>query len=139
MGPSRPPQSPSATDAPAALGRSLRPRLAAPTAVARLLSDQDGVRAFRRIVEEVFPNGWREIWDARDEQGDRECARTWAFCTRVGAELFPVHEGEEYGQVAYEVPLVRFGWSFDRYHDLDCPEGEQLLLALCAPTTSGGR
>jgi hypothetical protein len=80
----------------------------------------------------VFHDDWREIWEAREENGERECARTWAFCSRVGAELFPVYEGEEYGQVAYEVPLVRFGWSFDRYHGIDCPEGELPLLALCA-------
>jgi len=81
----------------------------------------------------VFPDDWRTIWEARDGGGSRETARCWAFCARVGAELFPVLEGEDYGQVAFEVPLVRFGWSFDRYHDLDCPAGEQLLLALCAP------
>jgi hypothetical protein len=117
---------------PAALARRLRPRVVAPTSVASLLADHEAAAAFRRLVEELFPADWRALWDAREEGADREAARVWAFSARVGAELFPVFECEQYAQVAFEVPVVRFGWSFDRYHDLSDRPGEHLLLALCA-------
>jgi hypothetical protein len=47
------------------------------------------------------------------------------------ANYFPVYEACEYEQVAYEIPIVRFGWPFERLHDLDMRVGELLLLTLC--------
>ena len=38
---------------------------------------------------------------------------------------------EQYEQIAYEIPVTRFGWSLDRIHDLDMPFGELLLATLC--------
>jgi hypothetical protein len=118
---------------PTALGRRLRPILVAPTALAALLGGREALQAFRRVVQEVFSEGWREIWDARERDGDREAARVWAFCARVESELFPLWEGEQYEHVAFEVPLLRLGWSFDRYHEPAGSPGEALLLALCSP------
>lgn len=63
--------------------------------------------------------------------GDRETGRVWAFCHHVGERYFPLYELEEYEQVAYDVPITRFGWSIERIHDLDMPVGELLLLSLC--------
>jgi hypothetical protein len=118
---------------PTGLARRLRPVLVAPSALAALLGGREALQAFRRVVQEVFPDRWREIWDARERDGDREAARVWSFCARVEAELFPLWEGDAYEHVAFEVPVLRFGWSFDRYHEPVGSPGEALLLALCAP------
>jgi hypothetical protein len=117
---------------PTALGRLLRPALIAPTALAALLGGQEAFQLFRQLVRELFPDDWRDVLDAREAGGDREAARVWAFCRLVEERFFPVFEGDEYAHVAYEVPFVRNGWSFDRFHDLEVPPGELLLLALCA-------
>jgi hypothetical protein len=45
----------------------------------------------------------------------------------------PDREGDQYDHVAFEVPFLRLGWSFDRYHEAAGSPGEALLLALCAP------
>ena len=116
---------------PSALGRLLRPAPIAPSSVAALLGGQEAYLEFRRIVRELFPDSWEEVFDAREAGADREAARVWAFCRKVETAYFPVYEGESYEQVAYEIPFVRFGYSYDRYHDFDCPFGELLLLALC--------
>jgi hypothetical protein len=117
---------------PSALGRRLRPTLAAPTSVGQLLEGQDAYRHIRAVVHDLFPDAADEILAAREEGGGREAARVWAFCRKVEAELFPIHEGESYEQVAYDVPFVRNGWSWDRFHELDLRGGELLLLVLSA-------
>ena len=117
---------------PAALGRRLRPPLTAPTSVASLLRGQEAYRLFREVVRAVFPDAAEAILGAREESADREAARVWAFCRQVEAELFPIYEAESYEQVAYEIPFVRHGWSWDRFHELDLGGGELLLLVLCA-------
>lgn len=114
-----------------ALGKLLRRTPLAPTSVASLLERHEVVLAFRQIVRAIFPDAEDEIWQAREDGGSRENARVWAFLHRVEAEFFPVYEQEEYEQVVAGIPFVRNAWSYDRFHDLDLPLGELLLLALC--------
>ena len=82
-------------------------------------------------MRELFPEAWDEVMTARETGADREAARVWAFCRHVDAKYFPIYEGEQYEQVAFEVPVMRYGWSLDRLHDLDVPFGELLLACLC--------
>jgi hypothetical protein len=82
-------------------------------------------------VRELFPEAWDAVMDAREPDGDRETARVWALCRHLEERYFPVYEGCEYEQVAYEVPILRLGWPCERLHDLDMRAGELLLLTLC--------
>jgi len=109
-----------------------------PTSVAALLDGHTAQLAFRRIVEEVFPDAAAEIMAARRPGERREHARVATFLDKVGAELFPVYEVEEYDQIAGGVPLVKNGWNYERWHDFDLQTGELLLSTLCAPAYDDG-
>ena len=109
-----------------------------PTSVAALLDGHAAQLEFRRIVEEIFPDAAAEILAARRPGERREHTRVAAFLDRVGAELFPVYEVEEYEQVVGGVPFIRNGWSYERHHDLDLQAGELLLSTLCAPAYDDG-
>ncbi|MCC6175642.1 MAG: hypothetical protein IT305_10095 [Chloroflexi bacterium] len=109
-----------------------------PTSVAALLDGHAAQLEFRRIVEEIFPDTATEILATRRPGERREQARVAAFLNRVGAELFPVYEVEEYEQIVGGVPFIRNGWSYERHHDLDLHPGELLLSALCAPAYDDG-
>lgn len=104
----------------------------APASVAALLGNHEAYLAFRRIVQEVFPDAASEILAAEEHGGSRENARVWAFLHRVEAEHFPIYEVDEYEQVIGGIPFVRNAWSYDRLHELDMPAGELLLFTLCA-------
>ena len=117
---------------PTALGRAWRRRPLKPSAAVALLYGAHDAAAFRRIVEEVFPDAAGELLAAREANATREEARVRAFLRRVEAELFPVYECEEYAQVAAGIPFVREGWSYERFHHLEHDTGDLLLLALCA-------
>ena len=123
---------------PISLGQSLRRAPVLPTSVAALLDGHAAHLAFRRIVEEVFPDVATDILAAHRPGERREHARVAAFLDKVGAELFPVYEVEEYDQVAGGVPLVKNGWSYERWHDFDLQAGELLLSTLCAPAYDDG-
>jgi len=117
---------------PLALGRALRRTPVAPRSVAALLEGQEGYRAFRAIVRELFPEAEAEILAAAEPGDSREAARVYAFINRVEATWFPVYECEEYDQVAFGIPFARNAWDYERFHELDLPPGEMLLFALCA-------
>lgn len=123
---------------PRALGRTLRRTPVTPTSVATLLGGHTGAVAFRRIVAEIFPAGAAAILAAHEPFASREQSRMWAFLHRVEAELFPVYDLEEYDQVAWGIPFVREGWSYDRLHDLDLSPGRLLLFSLCAQPVDTG-
>jgi len=114
------------------LAKALRRTPVAPTSVAALLERQEAMLAFRRIVQELFPEAATEIWAARADGGDRENARVWAFLRRVETEWFPVWECDEYEQVVCRIPIARNAWGYERFHALDMPLGELLLFVLCA-------
>ncbi|MHB1413979.1 MAG: hypothetical protein ACYC1C_01910 [Chloroflexota bacterium] len=103
-----------------------------PTSVAALLRGREGYLAFRRIVRDLFPAEEAAILGAGQPGVGRENARVWAFLHLVEERFFPVYELEEYDQVAAGIPFVREGWSYERFHDLDLPPGQLLLLCLCA-------
>ena len=65
-----------------------------PTSVAALLDGHAAQLAFRRIVEEVFPDAEAEILGATEPGDSRESARVWAFLHRVESAYFPVYELE---------------------------------------------
>lgn len=109
-----------------------------PTSVAALLDGHAAQLEFRRIVEEIFPDTETAILGARRPGERREHARVAAFLDRVGAELFPVYEVEEYDQVVGGIAFVRNGWSYERWHDFDLQTGELLLSTLCAPAYDDG-
>jgi hypothetical protein len=91
--------------------------------------------AFRSLVRQVFPDEAAGILAAHQPSGpgvDQETARVWAFCQKVESELFPIYEAEEYEQIVCCIPFVRFGWSYDSFHDLERPPGHLLLMVLCA-------
>lgn len=115
-----------------ALGKFLRRTPIAPTSVAALLERHEIVLAFRTIVRQIVPEAEAEIWQARDTGGSRENARVWAFLRRVETGFFPVYELDEYEQVVCGIPFVRNAWDDERFHALDVPLGELLLMALCA-------
>ena len=123
---------------PRALGMALRRTPVTPTSVAARLSGHTGALAFRRIVQEIFPDAAAEILAADKPGATREQARVWSFLHKVEAELFPVYELEEYDQVAWGIPFIREGWSYDRLHELEMPPGRLLLFALCAQPVVGG-
>jgi hypothetical protein len=123
---------------PTSLGLSLRRTMVAPSSVAALLDGHAAQLEFRRIVEEIFPEVAAEIMAARQPGERREQARVAAFIDRVGTELFPVYEIEEYDQVAGGVPFIRNGWNYERHHDLDLHPGELLLATLCSPAYDDG-
>ncbi|MCC6176181.1 MAG: TraM recognition domain-containing protein [Chloroflexi bacterium] len=104
-----------------------------PTSVAALLDGHAAQLAFRRIVEEVFPHTAGEILAAHRPGERREHARVAAFVNKVGVELFPVYEVEEYEQVIGGIPFARNGFGYERWHDFDLQAGELLLSTLCAP------
>ncbi|MGH2461362.1 MAG: hypothetical protein ACRDIY_21095, partial [Chloroflexota bacterium] len=113
-------------------GRILRRAPIAPTSVATLLGNDEGEREFRRIVRAILPDAEAEILAARHDGASRENAPAWAFLRKVEEEHFPCYEVDEYRQIAFGIPFVRNGWSYDRFHELDLPRGELLLFALCA-------
>lgn len=115
-----------------ALGQVLRRTPIKPASVATLLGRHEGYLAFRRIVQEVFPEAAAEILAATGEGGTRENARVWALQQRVETDYFPIYEIEEYDQVAFGIPFARNAWDYDRFHDLELRTGETLLFALCA-------
>ena len=123
---------------PIALGQTLRRAPAMPTSVAALLDGHAAQLVFRRIVEEIFPEAATEILATRRPGERPEQARVSAFVDRVGAELFPVYEVEEYDQVVCGIAFIRNGWSYERFHDLDLQVGDLLLSALCAPAYDDG-
>ena len=123
---------------PTTLGQALRRTPVTPSSVAALLDGHAAQVEFRRIVEEIFPEVAAEIMAARHPGERREQARVAAFIDRVGTELFPVYEVEEYDQVAGGVPVTRNGWNYERHHDLDLHPGELLLATLCAPAYDDG-
>lgn len=114
------------------LGRALRRRPVSPTSVAALLRGREGYLAFRRIVRDLFPAEEAAILGAGQPGAVRENARVWAFMHLVEERFFPVYDLDEYDQVAAGIPFVREGWSYERFHDLDLPPGQLLLLCLCA-------
>jgi hypothetical protein len=120
------------------LGQALRRTPVSPTSLAALLDGYAAEAEFRRIVEEIFPDVAAEILAGRRSGERREQTRVAAFIDRVGSELFPVYELEEYEQVAGGVPFIRNGWSYERHHDLDLHPGELMLSALCAPAFDDG-
>jgi hypothetical protein len=109
-----------------------------PTSVAALLDGHASQLAFRRIVEEVFPDAVAEIMAATHPGERREHARVAAFLDKVGGELFPIYEVEEYEQVAGGVPFVRNGFGYERWHDFELQAGELLITTLCAPAYDDG-
>jgi hypothetical protein len=117
---------------PLALGRALRRTPVGPRAVAALLEGQDGYRAFRAIVRDIFADAEAEILAAELPGESRETARVYAFTERVEATWFPIYEVDEYDQLAFGIPFVRNAWSYERFHELDLRPGELLLFALCA-------
>jgi hypothetical protein len=123
---------------PITLGQSLRRAPAMPTSVAALLDGHASQLAFRRIVEEVFPDAVAEIMAATHPGERREHARVAAFLDKVGGELFPIYEVEEYDQVVGGVPFVRNGFGYERWHDFDLQAGELLITTLCAPAYDDG-
>ena len=123
---------------PVRLGQTLRRTPVTPTSVAALLDGHAVQLEFRRIVEAIFPEAAAEILTAHRPGERREHTRVASFLDRVGAELFPVYEVEEYDQVVGGVPFVRNGWSYERHHDLDLQPGELLLSAMCAPAYDDG-
>jgi len=123
---------------PTALGRALRRTPVTPTSVAGLLEGHAAQLEFRRIVDEIFPVAAAEILAARRPGERREHARVAAFLDRVGAELFPVYEVEEYEQAIGSVPFIRNGWNYERHHALELHAGELLLSTLCAPAYDDG-
>lgn len=123
---------------PHALGQWLRRTPVAPTSVAAHLSGHTGVLAFRRIVAEIFPEDAEDILAAQHPGATREQARVWAFLYKVEADLFPVYELDDYEQVAWGIPFIREGWSYDRLHELEMPPGRLLLFALCAQPVAAG-
>jgi hypothetical protein len=88
-------------------------------------------------VEQVFPAAASAIWAATQADATREQARVWAFLQRVEAEYFPVFELDEYAKVVLGVPFARYAWTIDRWHELDVPTGQLMLLALCAQPYAG--
>jgi hypothetical protein len=80
-----------------------------PTSVAALFDGHAAKGEFRRIVEAVFPDAATEILAARRSGERREHTRVAVFLERVGAELFPVYEVEEYDQVVVGIAFVRNG------------------------------
>ena len=123
---------------PTTLGQALRRTPVSPASVAALLDGHAAQLEFRRIVEEVFPDAATEILAAHRPGERREHARVAAFLDKVGAELFPVYELEEYDQVASAVPLVKNGWDYERWHDFDLQAGELLISTLCEPAYDDG-
>lgn len=122
-----------------ALGRWLRRVPITPTSIGTLLGGLDDYIEFRRIVRAVFPGAEAEILDVTPSDGaDLETERCWAFMHKVEERFFPVYELESYEQVACGVPFVRFGWSYDRLHDLDKRPGELLLFVLCEQPYADG-
>ncbi len=117
---------------PLALGRALARTPVAPRSVAALLEGQEGFRAFREIVRDLFPEAEADILAATEPRHTRETARVYAFINRVEATWFPVYECEEYDQVAFGIPFVRNAWDYERFHEVDLRPGELLLFALCA-------
>jgi hypothetical protein len=117
---------------PLALGRALRRTPEAPRSVAALLQGQEGYRAFRAIVRELFPEAEAEILAAEAPGDRRETAPVYAFINQVEATWFPIYEVDEYDQVAFGIPFVRNGWDYERFHALDLRSGELLVFALCA-------
>lgn len=124
---------------PDALGRLLRRLPPTPTSVAALLGGHDDYTEFRRVVREVFPESAVDILAAGGGTArDREYARVTAFLNKVQTELFPTYDLERYEDVHFGIPFLRFGWSYDRFHDLDFPAGQLLLFALCAQPYATG-
>lgn len=115
-----------------ALGQALRRMPVQPGSVAALLERHEVYLAFRRIVEQVFPDAAAEILAVPETGADRESARVIAFLERVERNYFPCYQLEDYDAVvAYGIPFLRDAWSYDRFHDTDLRPGELLLLALC--------
>jgi hypothetical protein len=111
-----------------------------PSSVAALLGDQEAYLAFREVVRAVFPDAATEVLAARRPGVSREDARVWAFLERAEDQLFPVYEVDEYAQVAFCIPFVRNGWTYDRFHEPDLRTGELLIFVLCAqPFAPGDR
>lgn len=123
---------------PSALGQLLRRAPVAPTSAAALLRGHEAYAEFRRIVERIFPEAAAEILAAGAGTRDRESARVWAFLGRVEAQLFPVHDVDEYEAVCCGVPFIRNSWGYDRFHEVDLPLGELLLFGLSAQPYAEG-
>ncbi len=120
---------------PLALATVLQRTVARPRSAAALLACHASELEFRLVVQAIFPHEAADIWQARQAGTSRETARVEAFLRRVEERFFPVYEAEEYDQVAWAIPFVRLGWSYEDFHDLERRLGELLLLALCeAPT-----
>jgi hypothetical protein len=102
-----------------------------PQSVAALLGNQRAGLEFRNIVRQVFPDAEAEIWHTCGATGTQENRRVSAFVQRVEAQFFPVYECEEYDQIAWGIPFIRLGWSYEGFHDLERRLGELLLLSLC--------
>ncbi|MFN8472810.1 MAG: hypothetical protein U0822_11525 [Anaerolineae bacterium] len=113
----------------------LRRTVARPRSAAALLACHASELEFRLVVQAIFPDEAADIWQVRQAGTSRETTRVEAFLRRVEERFFPVYEAEEYDQVAWAIPFVRLGWSYEDFHDLERRLGELLLLALCeAPT-----
>ncbi|MBI4496621.1 MAG: hypothetical protein HY689_01820 [Chloroflexi bacterium] len=122
-----------------ALGQALRRTPVQPVSVAALLERHEAYLAFRRIVEEVFPDAAAEILAVQETGAGREIARVMAFLERVERDYFPCCQLEDYDAVvSYGIPFARDGWSYDRFHDTSLRPGELLLLALCEQPFAGG-
>ncbi|MFN8472134.1 MAG: hypothetical protein U0822_08100 [Anaerolineae bacterium] len=109
----------------------LRRTVARPRSAAALLACHASELEFRLVVQAIFPDEAADIWQVRQAGTSRETARVEAFLRRVEERFFPVYEAEEYDQVAWAIPFVRLGWSYEDFHDLERRMGELLLLALC--------
>lgn len=115
-----------------ALGRAMRRMPVQPTSVATLLGNHEAYLAFRRIVQEVFPEAAAEILAVQERGVGRETARVWAFLERVEREYFPCYQVEDYEALSFGIPFIRDGWGYDRFHGTDLRPGELLIFALCA-------
>ncbi len=86
--------------------------------------------AFERIVRELWPAGdtARAILDARRPGERRETTRVWAFVERCEADYFPLQPCEEYAEIVGEVPIYRFGLTYDEVEAWDGRTGHLLLV-----------
>ena len=124
---------------PTALGQALRRTPVTPTSVAALLDGHAAQLEFRRIVEEIFPDGCRRD-PGRPSAGRtaRADARGGILRSRRRRALSRVRSWRSTSRSQAACPFVRNGWSYERHHDLDLHAGELLLSALCAPAYDDG-
>jgi hypothetical protein len=97
-----------------------------------MLRGADVELAFRRLVRLSLPDQQATILDGGRAGPTREAERVWAFSSAFERNYFPIYECDELEQLMCCIPFVRFGWSYDDFHDLDLRTGTLLLRGLCA-------